>query len=72
LQEFLGEGTYGQVIRAKDKKTGELVAIKLIKNIFRCTYAARLLLREIFILRKLTEMEENIFTVKLLDIILPS
>jgi len=29
------------------------------------------LLREIFILRKLSEMEENIFSVKLLDVILP-
>jgi len=59
------------VVRAKDKKTGAIVAIKLIKNIFRCVYSARLVLREIFILRKLSEMEENIFTVKLVDVIYP-
>jgi len=67
----LGEGTYGQVIKAKCKKTGEIYAIKLIKNIFKCVYQARLTYREIFILRKLSEVEENIFTTKLVDLIYP-
>ena len=67
----MGEGTYGQVIKAKCKKTGEIYAIKLIKNIFKCVYQARLTYREIFILRKLSEVEENIFTTKLVDLIYP-
>ncbi len=69
--EFLGEGTYGQVVKARCKKTGEIYAVKLIKNIFKCVYQARLTYREIFILRKLSEIEENIFTTKLVDIIYP-
>lgn len=71
LIEFLGEGTYGQVIKAKSKETGEIVAVKLIKNIFKCVYQARLAYREIFILRKLSEIDGNIYTTKLIDIILP-
>jgi hypothetical protein len=59
------------VIRAKVKSTGDIVAIKLIKNIFKCVYQARLAYREIFILRKLSEIDENIYTTRLLDIILP-
>lgn len=48
-----------------------MVAIKLIKNIFKCVYQARLAFREIFILRKLSDIEDNIYTTKLLDIIFP-
>ena len=56
---------------AKNRKTGEKVAIKLIKDIAKSTYGARKILREIVLLRKLSECPNNIFTVKLLDIILP-
>ena len=59
------------MIRGKDKVTGKTVAIKLIKNIFKCVYQARLAYREIFILRKLSEINENIYTTKLIDIIFP-
>lgn len=60
------------MVKAQVKATGEIVAIKLIKNIFKCIYQARLTYREIFILRKLSEIDENIFTNKLIDIVLPS
>ncbi|CAH0724788.1 unnamed protein product, partial [Brenthis ino] len=33
LQELIGEGTYGEVYCAKDKKTGKRVAIKILENI---------------------------------------
>ena len=69
--EFLGEGTYGQVVKAKHKQSGQVYAVKLIKNIFKCVYQARLTYREIFLLRKMSEMDENIFTTKLVDLIYP-
>jgi mitogen-activated protein kinase 1/3 len=47
------------------------VAIKLIRNLQQSSYGARKILREITLLRKLSECEENIFTVQLLDLILP-
>ena len=46
---FMGEGTFGQVIKAKDLKTGQAVAIKLIRNVFRNNYESRKVLREIMI-----------------------
>jgi len=33
--ELLGEGTYGQVYKASNKKNNKLVAIKLLKNLDR-------------------------------------
>lgn len=33
LVDFLGEGSFGQVVRAKNRETNQKVAIKLITNI---------------------------------------
>ena len=48
-----------------------MVAVKLINGIDRSTIASRFALREIRVMRKLTEMPNNIFTTKILDLILP-
>ena len=50
----------------------QVVAIKLMKNIFGDSYQARKTLREIKILRKLSRIPNNLFTTGLLDVILPS
>ena len=72
LLEELGKGSFGTVVKAKDRKTGQKVAIKLMKDVSKSSYSLRKLLREIIILRKLSEIENNIFTTKLLDIIIPN
>lgn len=69
--EELGKGSFGTVIKAKHRETGQKVAIKLMKDVNKSSYSLRKLLREIIILRKLSEIENNIFTTKLLDIIIP-
>ena len=71
LLEEMGEGSYGQVLKAMHRETKQIVAIKLIKNIFSDSYQARKTLREIKILRKLSRIPNNLFTTALLDIILP-
>lgn len=72
LLEELGKGSFGTVVKAKDRKTGQKVAIKLMRDVSKSSYSLRKLLREIIILRKLSEIENNIFTTKLLDIIIPN
>jgi serine/threonine protein kinase len=68
----LGGGAFGTVVEAKSKLTGDRVAIKLIRNCFRSVYSSRQVLREILIMHKLSDIKDNIFTTKLIDIILPS
>ena len=57
-------------MKAKSLKTGQIVAIKLIKNVQKDVYYIRKILREIIILRKLSQVENNTFTTKLVDVIL--
>lgn len=69
--ELLGNGSFGTVVKAKKRSTDQFVAIKLIKNFNHSSYKCRQVLREILILRKLSQSDTNYFTTKLLDIILP-
>ena len=73
VTEVLGNGGFGFVFAAKNRQSGEKVAIKMIKIDTERdgSYFLRKLLREIVILRKLSEMKDNVFTNKLLEIILP-
>lgn len=58
-------------MRAKTRTNGSFVAIKLIENIDSSSYTTRKVLREVKLLKKLSEIENNIFTTLLLDIIAP-
>ena len=71
LLECIGKGTFGRVVKATDRDSGKKVAIKQIKLDFQNKYYLRCLKREILNLRKLSSCEQNIFTNKLLEIILP-
>ena len=70
LLKIIGKGSFGTVIKAEKIDTGELVAIKLVENLWNSVHV-RAVLREIIILRKLTQMEDNGFTTRIIDIILP-
>jgi mitogen-activated protein kinase 1/3 len=71
LVDFLGKGSYGQVVKAKHRETKEIYAIKCIKCDPTNLYFFRYVIREIQILRQLSQMESNVFTVKIHDIIVP-
>jgi serine/threonine protein kinase len=58
-------------MRATCNRTKNEVAIKLVGKPGKQLNQARLVLREIKILRKLSEMEFNIFITKIHNIILP-
>lgn len=47
------------------------MAIKYIEDAFESIHSVKRVYREIAILRRLSAMEDNIFTVKLLDVIIP-
>lgn len=71
LMELLGEGSFGQVVKAQHKATGKLYAIKLVTNVFKDEFSSRKILREIQIQRMFSKMDRNIFTTKIFDIIAP-
>ena len=71
LLECIGKGTFGRVVKANDRESGRKVAIKQIKLDLQNKYYLRCLKREILNLRKLSSCEQNIFTNKLLEVILP-
>lgn len=58
-------------MKAKNITNGQVVAIKLIESIQKDTYMLRKVIRELFILRKLSEISNNIYTTKIIDVILP-
>lgn len=53
VETVLGQGSYGQVAKAKNKTTGEIVAIKKIQNVFSDPVDAKRILRELCIVRQL-------------------
>lgn len=71
MEKIIGSGACGVVVRAKHRTSKNLVAIKHIRASIEDGdhYVLKKVLREIQILRHLTEMKENVHTVKILDLI---
>jgi serine/threonine protein kinase len=65
-----GKGAYGEVVLAKSRATNEKVAIKYIPVNFSKAQDLKALLRELTILRQLSEMSNNVFTTKLHSVVL--
>ena len=70
ITDSLGKGGFGVVFAAVNRATGKKVAIKMIE-MRKESYFLKKVVREIIILRKLSEMKDNVFSNKLLDIIIP-
>ena len=51
---LVGKGTFGQVVEAKHRATGKIVAIKMIEKIFEDEYEAIKVIREVQLLRHFT------------------
>ena len=71
ILDIMGVGAFGTVVKATQKSSGETVAIKLIKQIQKDSYMLRKVIRELCILRKLSDIENNIYTSKVIEVILP-
>ena len=70
IKEHLGSGTYGAVYKVKHRETKVEYAAKYLKEFIHHEVVARMMVREISILRKLSKVKSNIFTTHLYDIIL--
>ena len=70
LEQILGSGSFGQVVKAKNRQTKQPCAIKCVQFNKSQLTSLKYIIREIQILKKLTQMEENIYTTKLIDVIL--
>ena len=64
-----GNGSFGQVIKAYSVSLNKFVAIKFIKNAFDSVQIAKRIYREVAILRQLSQMEGNVHTTELLDVV---
>ena len=53
---MIGIGSFGEVVKAQQRETGAVVAIKLLKDIFASPYKIRQVLGEIQVLRRLSKM----------------
>jgi serine/threonine protein kinase len=71
LTEVVGEGSVGLVVKARHRVSNIQVAIKKIDCSFDDLLHMKYVLRELTILRQLSEMEGNEFTIKLYDVIIP-
>ena len=67
----IGYGAYGTDMKCIYTPTGKKYAVKLIKNSFDNDYMARQLYREVKILRELSQMDKNVLTVNIHDILIP-
>lgn len=70
LAALIGSGAYGKVVKAIHRKSGKTVAIKQMDNIFHNVYDSIKLVREVQIMRHLTQMNGGKHTVQLYDVIL--
>jgi len=68
VQKMLGQGSYGVVCSAVDSKTGEMVAIKKMSNVFSHPLETKRTLRELRLLRHFID-HENVLTIS--NVILP-
>jgi len=67
----LDEGPYGVLYQAMHTVTQKTLMIKLIIKPFENEHKAREVYREMKILNRLSEFENNVFTSTIYDIILP-
>ena len=70
LCKVLGQGTYGQVVKAIHRSTKQVCAIKCMSIDKNNDKAIRNIIRETQLLNELTLMENNNYTTKLYDVIM--
>jgi len=69
IMEAIGQGAYGMVVRAKHRITQTRVAIKMQRVPLTTDYSVKKIIREIALMRQLTEMPTNHHVVKLYDVV---
>ena len=68
----MGNGSFGQVVKATHRETKEVFAIKRIAFDPSKENHLRKIIREITLLRKLSEQQTNMYTTRLYDVLYQS
>jgi serine/threonine protein kinase len=71
LTKIIGRGTYGLIVKAKNRETGNIVAVKQMVKIGSDTLVLKSIIREVCMLRCFSKVSDNPHTSQLLDIIAP-
>lgn len=71
IKDIIGKGSYGLVVKAEDRKTKKMYAIKHIDEVFITSYHSKKVTREVLIMAYLSSIKGNVYTAKLHDIIIP-
>lgn len=75
IHSIIGNGSYGQVIKAKRRASGKFVAIKLIPRVKQSEYHTVKIIREISIMQQLSMIYQNtqkyFFSPQLLNLFVP-
>ncbi len=71
ILKFKGQGSFGTVAAARDRGTGQKVAIKMVSLDTEDYYPLKKLLREITIMRQLSQMDGSSLITRLLEVVVP-
>ena len=71
LTDVVGQGSGGLIVKARHRLSNREVAIKKIDCSFKDLNHMKYVLRELTILRQLSEMVDNQFTIQLYDVVVP-
>ena len=71
ITKYLGEGTYGQCMKGHNRLTNDQVAIKHVYGFLEDPKKFKNVIREIEIMKQLSTMRNNIFTCRLIEVLVP-
>ena len=70
LKSKLGAGAQGSVILARHRMSRKIYAVKHLENVMQSKIKAKMAVRELQIMAKLSKIEKNVFTTKVHEVVI--